>query len=417
MKREPRVTVIIPTYNNTDQLLGCITSILGCYHVEPVKIIVINNGDQDIQTDIGSDRLEIIKASHNLGWEGGLKEGLKHVKTEFVMFMNDDTFVPISSVFWLKEMVRNMDGYSPRVGAIGPASNVVMGVQNIFGDPKIMKFEATFLIFFCVLIRMEALEKAGGIDDSLPGGDDIDLSIRIRDAGYALMVRKDIFIWHYGFQTGEKLKGTPDKPGGWNSPEMSTNINIALIRKHGLIKWMNTMNPGMFEPPKGLLDNFTDVDQEGELVREHIKGIVVGDFGCGNKKTIPESIGVDLVPGGEEIPNIYRKSQADITSDITKKLPFEDNYFDTIISRHSLEHCIDVITTLKHWIRVLKPGGRLIIAVPDESAEVTINLNPEHVHVFTPESLQVLLNSLGLKKIKCLVGYNSSSFLTVYEKE
>jgi SAM-dependent methyltransferase len=279
-----------------------------------------------------------------------------------------------------------------------------------------MKFETTFLVFFCVLIRMEALEKAGGVDDTLPGGDDIDLSMRIRDAGYSLIVRKDIFIWHYGFQTGERLKGTPDKPGGWNSVEMSTKINMALIKKHGLIKWMDTMYPGSFGKSIEASPEFIDLDQEGVYTKKYIKGDIIGDFGCGHRKTIKDSIGVDLIPGGEEIPNIYEKSQADVVADITKPLPFDDNYFDTIISRHSLEHCIDILSTLKNWIKVLKPGGRLIIAVPDESSEVTINLNPEHVHVFTPESLQVILGSLGLKKIKCLSGYNTSSFLTIYEK-
>jgi predicted SAM-dependent methyltransferase len=151
------------------------------------------------------------------------------------------------------------------------------------------------------------------------------------------------------------------------------------------------------------------------IIKEKDKFVCV-DLGCGHKKTIPEAIGVDLIPKGEEIPNIYQNSVADVVADVQNKLPFEDNSVDTIIARHILEHCIDSINTLKKWIRILKPGGRLIIAVPDESAEVTINLNPEHVHVFTPKSLQTILDSLGLKKIKVLSGYNSSSFLTVYEK-
>ena len=264
---------------------------------------------------------------------------------------------------------------------------------------------------------MKALEEAGGVDDTLPGGDDIDLSIRLRDAGYALVVRKDIFVWHHGFQTGERLNGTSDKPGGWNSQEMSDNTNMALIKKHGLQKWMNTMYPWMASETQLKADELIDADQEGKLCKEYIKGKVIADIGCGAKKTVPEAVGIDQIPKDEEIPNIYEKSQADVVADITKTLPFDDNYFDTIISRHSLEHCVDIISTLKHWIRVLKPGGRLIIAVPDESAEVTINLNPEHVHVFTPESLQVVLSLLGLKKVTVLVGYNTSSFLAVYEKE
>jgi SAM-dependent methyltransferase len=331
--------------------------------------------------------------------------------------MNDDTFVPISSAYWLKEMVRNMDGYSPRIGAIGPASNVVMGRQNIFAEPKIMKFEVPFLIGFCILIRREALDAAGGIDDTLPGGDDLDLSIRIRDAGYALVVRKDIFVWHYGFQTGERLNGSYDKPGGWNSREMTDNTNMGLIKKHGLSKWFDTLYPGMFNPIKEFTKGIVDTDMEGKYAREYIKGKKIIELGCGNKKTVPEAIGVDKVPGGEEVPNLYEKSVADIRADVEKELPFEENSVDTIIARHILEHCVDTISTLRNWIKILKPGGRLIIAVPDESSEITINLNPEHVHVFTPESLQTTLDLLGLKKIKVLVGYNTVSFLAVYEKE
>lgn len=417
MKREPRVNIIIPTYNNPGQLLDCITSILSLYHVEPVKIIVINNGSSEIDSDESEDRLQVINAPHNLGWEGGLKLGLEHSKSEFVIFMNDDTFVPVSSAYWLKEMVRNMDGYSPKIGAIGPSSNVVMGKQNIFQDPKMMKFEVSFLIGFCMLIRRSALDEVGGVDDTLPGGDDIDLSIRLRDAGHALIVRKDIFVWHYGFQTGEKVKGGADKPGGWNSRQMGDDTSIALIRKHGLKKWVDTLYPGTFNRPVELTSEFINTDKEGELSREYVKGETIVELGCGNKKTVPNAIGVDRIPKGEEIPNLYEDSVADVVADVEGELPFEENSVDTIIARHILEHCVDLITTLKNWTKILKPGGRLVIAVPDESSEITINLNPEHVHVFTPESMEKLLDSLGLKKIKILAGYNTVSFLAVYEKE
>jgi SAM-dependent methyltransferase len=172
----------------------------------------------------------------------------------------------------------------------------------------------------------------------------------------------------------------------------------------------------MYEKVK-LSKEFLDTDEEGKYTRKYIKGEKIVELGCGNKKTVPNAIGVDKVPCGEEVPNLYEKSVADIVANVEKELPFEDNSVDTIIARHILEHCVDTISTLKNWIKILKPGGRLIIAVPDESAEITINLNPEHVHVFTPESLQATLDLIGLKKIKVLVGYNSVSFLAVYEKE
>jgi ubiquinone/menaquinone biosynthesis C-methylase UbiE len=39
----------------------------------------------------------------------------------------------------------------------------------------------------------------------------------------------------------------------------------------------------------------------------------------------------------------------------------EDNTFDFVHSSHCLEHMLDVKEALKNWIRILKPGGYLII--------------------------------------------------------
>ncbi len=46
-------------------------------------------------------------------------------------------------------------------------------------------------------------------------------------------------------------------------------------------------------------------------------------------------------------------------------LPIKDNSFDLVYSCHSLEHMQDTRKTLREWIRVLKPGGLLVIIVPD----------------------------------------------------
>ena len=50
-----------------------------------------------------------------------------------------------------------------------------------------------------------------------------------------------VFIYHHGFQTGEKVHGKPSKPGGWNSRTMSDETNKHLIQKHGFIRWWKTM--------------------------------------------------------------------------------------------------------------------------------------------------------------------------------
>ena len=43
-----------------------------------------------------------------------------------------------------------------------------------------------------------------------------------------------------------------------------------------------------------------------------------------------------------------------------------DETFDFVHSSHCLEHMRDPQEALHHWLRVLKPGGHLIVTVPDE---------------------------------------------------
>jgi len=43
-----------------------------------------------------------------------------------------------------------------------------------------------------------------------------------------------------------------------------------------------------------------------------------------------------------------------------------DNHFDFAHASHCLEHMVDVRIALGNWARVVKPGGYLIITVPDE---------------------------------------------------
>ncbi len=49
------------------------------------------------------------------------------------------------------------------------------------------------------------------------------------------------------------------------------------------------------------------------------------------------------------------------------KLPYEDSSVDLIFSSHTLEHIgkFKIVDTLKEWHRVLKPGGKLVVRVPD----------------------------------------------------
>ena len=414
---EHALDVLIPSWNNIDYVGQCVNSILAhTMSRQNLRIIVINNGEKELENYLTKHPLvKIVHAGKNLGWEGGLKLGLEHSTAPIVCFMNDDTFVPFSSHLWVNRCLAEFRDQN--VAAVGPVSNVVRGAQNIFLDQfaGYSSPYAPFLIGFCVFVRRSDLDAAGGIDDTLPGGDDFDLSIRLKKLGKKLVICRDVFIFHHGFKSGERLRGNASRPGGWNSKEMTEKTNIALINKHGFRTFVDT-NYGGTENPNRTPDGTQRKEQD--VVKEFIKPGVVYDLGCGNDKTIPEAIGVDKIENGDTIPCLEgkNKSVADIIADVTQELPFDDGSADTIIVRHILEHCIDTVQTLKNWIKKLKPEGRLIIAVPDERFFLSIPMNPEHRHAYTPESLDKLLMLLGMKRTGFAEKYNGVSFTMVFEK-
>jgi GT2 family glycosyltransferase len=210
---------------------------IGFFQSGDRELIIVNNGKQPCEKDYAHiPNLVVVSLPENKGWEGGLREGLKVAKGEFICFQNDDVHIPQSDPrFYDTLMETNVD-------VVAPITTCAAGIQSIFHqNTPVSVTEVSMLIFLCVVIKKEALNAAGGIDDTLPGGDDLDLSIRMRLAGKRLFVNPNAFIVHHGMQTGNRVKGDFTVDGGWNSEKMQDNTNKALIQKHGFRTWMETM--------------------------------------------------------------------------------------------------------------------------------------------------------------------------------
>ena len=61
--------------------------------------------------------------------------------------------------------------------------------------------------------------------------------------------------------------------------------------------------------------------------------------------------------------------------------------FDFLHSSHCLEHLHDPFEGLANWVRVVRPGGHLVVLVPDEDlyeqGAWPSTFNPDHKHTFT----------------------------------
>lgn len=53
-----------------------------------------------------------------------------------------------------------------------------------------------------------------------------------------------------------------------------------------------------------------------------------------------------------------------------EKLSFEDNLFDAVVSRHLIWTLANPKAAFKEWARVTKPGGKVIVDVPEKYSHV-----------------------------------------------
>lgn len=78
----------------------------------------------------------------------------------------------------------------------------------------------------------------------------------------------------------------------------------------------------------------------------------------------------------------------DIVCDISKeKLPFDDNYFDTILCQDVIEHINDYPSLLKDIHRILKPKGEVLIRVPHFTSRNAYT-DPTHLRLFTIDTFE-----------------------------
>ncbi len=84
---------------------------------------------------------------------------------------------------------------------------------------------------------------------------------------------------------------------------------------------------------------------------------------------------------------------------------YEAGSFDQVIIWHVLEHLPDPRRTLRETFRVLRPGGRAVVAVPNFSSlqarwagEAWFHLDlPRHLHHFPAAGLRRLIEQVGLR--------------------
>jgi len=218
----PLVHVLVINWNGIDHLEACLSSLFASSYPN-FRIVLIDNASTDdsltyARNAFGADpRLEVLALEHNLGWSGGNNVGIRNAQradADYVFLLNNDTWTApdcIANLVKAAETAPDCAGLAPKmllfdqptllnsvgiecspiggswdrgIGRIdSPRWNDIREVLGICGGAMFLRTAA--------LSDPEFLPEEFGIYL-----DDLDLCLRLRDAGWSLRSCPDAVVHH-----------------------------------------------------------------------------------------------------------------------------------------------------------------------------------------------------------------------------
>ncbi|OXM86354.1 glycosyltransferase [Paenibacillus rigui] len=358
-----KTSIVILTYNKLEYTQQCIESIREYTEQGTYEIIVVDNNSTDDTPNWlrKQNDLHVIYNSENLGFPKGCNQGMEVSTGDQILLLNNDTVVTKN---WLSNLVTCL--YSePTIGAVGSITNSCSYYQSIDTAYKNMSEMQAFaqqinnsnpsmweerlkLVGFCMLFKRSAMDQIGLLDERFTPGnyEDDDYSLRLRRAGYKLMLCRDSFIHHYGSVSF-----------GENSERFSAVLHEnkkRFIEKWGFI-------PGESEIIKHELIQLIQEPQDSP--------VSILELGCGRGGTLLKLRNVfrnSILYGVEDQPValIDVKSVATgcgTAADMNALL--ENQVFDYIILKELPATVEDAAVYLRRLLKYLKPQGHLLTSI------------------------------------------------------
>lgn len=213
---EPKVSIIILAYNKWQFTYKCLKSVRKNTKGIEYEIIVIDNASSD-DTKLLFDKVKNVKYirnNENRGFAKACNQGAREAKGEYILFLNNDI---VAKRGWLVPMIDELDNNenSSMVGSkllfpngtvqhagVGFAKDKIPFHLYYKENPKEPKtcerklYDAVTAA--CILIRRNDFFEVGGFDENYVNGlEDIDLCLKIRDAGKDIVYRPDSVLYHF----------------------------------------------------------------------------------------------------------------------------------------------------------------------------------------------------------------------------
>lgn len=232
------LSIVIVNWNVRDLLRQCLNSILADLQTCTLEIIVIDNASTDGSVEMVRQKfpqVRLIASEVNLGYTGGNNLGITTSQGRYILLLNPDTEVVGNAP---SQMVAYMDAH-PNVGALGPQLLNPDGsvqssrrrfptlctafvestvIQQWWPDNRILRryyvqdrpddaiSEVDWVTGACILLRREAVEQVGLLDDDFfMYSEELDWCRRARDAGWKVVYLPTAQVIHHEGKSSEQV--------------------------------------------------------------------------------------------------------------------------------------------------------------------------------------------------------------------
>ncbi len=237
----PSLDIIIVNWNASGQLRACLASLAGCIASTFLldTVIVVDNASSDGSADGIEDapfRVRTIRNDRNVGFGAACNQAAKGATSDYLLFLNPDTCLAGDAL--QRPLAFLEDPANARVAVAGVRlleqsgacartcarlPNVTRLVSSILGLDRIAPrwfpgvllrdwaHDVTRMVDSVMgayyLIRRRAFEAAGGFDEHFfMYLEDVDLSCRLRGAGWSIVYLADVQVLHVGCGTSRGAK-------------------------------------------------------------------------------------------------------------------------------------------------------------------------------------------------------------------
>lgn len=213
-------SILIPVRGLLPATRRCLESV-AANTPEPHELIVVDNASPAptrrwLEGRARRGELRLIRNPENRGFAASINQAARASRGRILVWLNNDTAVGPE---WLERLAACLER-EPSAGAVGPCTNDPdsgsgRGSRHEPGAEELDAFAAAWalrfdrqrevvdgLSGFCLAVRREAAEAVGPLDERfLWGEEDTDYCLRLRLAGYKLLLARDVYVRHEGGAT------------------------------------------------------------------------------------------------------------------------------------------------------------------------------------------------------------------------